>query len=234
MLRRLFRQPSSMRTGSGMMSKPWGLGSGRDRSTRLLELSSDIIPQGPWAEALRRAAASAAADVAAAAAQELRGGVHRLVQVTPASQQLGMAEPSRPRQAAAVEASSGPSEADKAELERALHLEGQVCIGWALVFAPFYCRRCKWCSLSAWPSSVVSETCVLSDVTRGVGPMCFLLLMSAGLVRTGTRTEDEAHPSLTACSTLRGPPCVPCRCSSASCRWAAWAGPVCTGTRPKK
>ena len=136
MLRRLFSQPSSVRIASGLRPRLQGLGNSRDHSTRLLELSSDSIPPGPWSEALRRAAASAAADVAAAAAQELRSGVHRLVQVTSAYQQLGMAGPGRPRQAAAAEATSGPSEAEQAELERALHLKGQVCDGWALTSVP--------------------------------------------------------------------------------------------------
>ncbi len=129
MLRRLFSQPGSMRTGTGIVHKPRGLEHSRDHSARLLELSSDVIPQGPWAEALRRAIASASADVAAAAAQEFRGGVHRLVQITSASPRLGMAGHSRPRQAAAAEAKPGPSEAKQAELERSLHLEGQVCVG---------------------------------------------------------------------------------------------------------
>ena len=150
MLRRLFSQPGSMGTGSGMLPRPQGLGNTRDHSTRLLELSSDHIPQGPWAEALRRAAASAATNVAAAAAQELRGGVHRLLQVTSADQQPGTAGTSRPRQAAAAEASSGSSEAERAELERALHLEGQVCVGWALALCCTLVLQLHTSCLSAW------------------------------------------------------------------------------------
>ena len=170
MLRRLFsNQPSSMRTCSGVMSLPRGLGNSRVHSTRLLELSSDHIPQGPRAEALRRAAASAATDVAAAAAQELRGGVHRLLQVTSAHQQPGMAGPSKPRQAAAAVASSGPSEAERAELERALHLEGQVCVGWALTFAALLCRKCSRVACPHEPSSLASEASIFVRPELGIG-----------------------------------------------------------------